>query len=70
MADITMLILADREWFREQFARFDYLQARTTVKGGALERVWRHPRRRSRGERRRDRSAEWWFGSGSGSRGQ
>ncbi len=26
MADITMLILADHEWFREKFARFDYLQ--------------------------------------------
>ena len=28
MADITMLILADHEWFREQFARLDDLQAR------------------------------------------
>src|ERR1700737_1089207 len=41
MADITMLILADHEWFREQFAKLDELQARTPVNGGALERVWR-----------------------------
>jgi hypothetical protein len=41
MADITTLILADHAWFREQFARLDYLQARTTVKDGALEEVWR-----------------------------
>jgi hypothetical protein len=41
MADITMLILADHEWFREQFARLDYLRARTSVKGEALEKVWR-----------------------------
>jgi hypothetical protein len=27
MPDITMLILADHEWFREQFARLDNLQA-------------------------------------------
>ncbi|TPG28229.1 hemerythrin domain-containing protein [Mycolicibacterium hodleri] len=40
-ADITMLILADHQWFREQFARLDYLQARATVKTDALERVWR-----------------------------
>ncbi len=26
MADITMLILADHAWFREQFARLDNLQ--------------------------------------------
>src|ERR1700728_934684 len=41
MADITMLILADHEWFREQFAKLDDLQARTPVNRGALERVWR-----------------------------
>ena len=27
MADITMLILADHAWFREQFAKLDNLQA-------------------------------------------
>ena len=41
MADITMLILADHEWFREQFAKLDYLQAETPVNRAALERVWR-----------------------------
>jgi hypothetical protein len=41
MADITSLILADHNWFREQFARLDYLQARTRVKPAALESVWR-----------------------------
>ena len=41
MADITMLILADHDWFREQFARLDYLQAQTTVDQAALRRVWR-----------------------------
>ncbi|OBI04470.1 hemerythrin domain-containing protein [Mycobacterium scrofulaceum] len=41
MADITMLILADHEWFREQFARLDYLQAQTPVDQAALARVWR-----------------------------
>jgi hypothetical protein len=41
MADITMLILADHEWFREQFARLDFLQARTGAKSEALEKVWR-----------------------------
>lgn len=41
MADITMLILADHEWFREQFARLDYLQAQTPVDEAALARVWR-----------------------------
>ena len=40
MADITMLILADHDWFREQFARLDYLQAQTTVDQAALRRVW------------------------------
>jgi len=42
MADITMLILADHAWFREQFAKLDYLQAQTPADGGALKRVW-HP---------------------------
>jgi hypothetical protein len=41
MADITMVILADHEWFREQFAKLDYLQAQTPVNSAALERVWR-----------------------------
>jgi hypothetical protein len=41
MADITMLILADHTWFREQFAHLDYLQARSPVRHDALERVWR-----------------------------
>src|SRR6201986_4302647 len=41
MADITMLILADHDWFREQFARLDYLQAQAPVDHAALERVWR-----------------------------
>ncbi|KKC02376.1 hemerythrin domain-containing protein [Mycobacterium nebraskense] len=41
MADITMLILADHEWFREQFAQLDYLQAQTPADEAALARVWR-----------------------------
>lgn len=41
MADITMLILADHERFREQFAELDLLQAQPEVDGAALERVWR-----------------------------
>ncbi len=41
MADITSLILADHEWFREEFARLDELQAQTPVDHAALERVWR-----------------------------
>ncbi|OBH09539.1 hemerythrin domain-containing protein [Mycobacterium sp. E1747] len=41
MADITMLILADHDWFREQFAKLDYLQAQTPVDETALARVWR-----------------------------
>lgn len=40
MADITMLILADHNWFREQFAKLDDLQARTTLNRAALERAW------------------------------
>lgn len=41
MADITMLILADHDWFRERFAKLDYLQAQTSVDPAALARVWR-----------------------------
>ncbi|WP_118915805.1 hemerythrin domain-containing protein [Mycobacterium shigaense] len=41
MADITMLILADHEWFRAQFARLDELQAQPEVTPRALARVWR-----------------------------
>ena len=41
MADITMLILADHDWFREQFARLDYLQAERAADRAALARVWR-----------------------------
>jgi hypothetical protein len=41
MADITLLILNDHAWFREQFAQLDYLQARESTGSDALERVWR-----------------------------
>ncbi len=41
MAEITMLILADHDWFREQFAKLDDLQAQTPVDQRALERIWR-----------------------------
>jgi hypothetical protein len=41
MADITLLILDDHNWFREQFAKLDELQAQTPVDQRALERVWR-----------------------------
>src|SRR4051812_1971073 len=41
MADITRLILADHEWFREQFAKLDYLEAQETPRPEDLERVWR-----------------------------
>ncbi|ORA19849.1 hemerythrin domain-containing protein [Mycobacterium arosiense] len=40
MADITMLILADHEWFREQFALLDDLQAHRPDDRAALARVW------------------------------
>lgn len=40
MTDITMLILADHEWFREQFARLDELQAQHPDDQAALKRVW------------------------------
>jgi hypothetical protein len=41
VADITALILADHNWFREQFAKLDELQARASSSEAALERVWR-----------------------------
>jgi len=41
MADITMLILADHNWFREQFAKLDDLQAQAPTDRAALGRVWR-----------------------------
>lgn len=41
MADITMLILDDHEWFREQFAKLDYLRAQTPADEATLARVWR-----------------------------
>jgi hypothetical protein len=41
MVDITMLILADHNWFRGQFAALDYLQAEEPVDPKALQRVWR-----------------------------
>jgi hypothetical protein len=41
MADITVLIRADHDWFREQFAKLDDLQAQTPVNRSALERIWR-----------------------------
>ena len=36
-----MLILNDHDWFREQFAKLDELQAQTPVDRRALLRVWR-----------------------------
>jgi hypothetical protein len=42
MADITKLILADHDWFRERFAKLDELQTQTPIDRAALERVW-HP---------------------------
>ena len=41
MADITALIRVDHDWFREQFAKLDDLQAQTPVNRAALQRVWR-----------------------------
>src|SRR5271154_6905795 len=41
MADITMLILTDHDWFRQQFGMLDDLRAQTPVNRAALERVWR-----------------------------
>lgn len=40
MADITILIRADHDWFRGQFAKLDSLRAKTPVDNSALERVW------------------------------
>ena len=36
-----MLILNDHDWFREQFAKLDELQAQSPVNQHALMRVWR-----------------------------
>ncbi|HTY32349.1 hemerythrin domain-containing protein [Mycobacterium sp.] len=41
MADITVAIRADHDWFREQFAKLDSLRAREPVDYSGLERVWR-----------------------------
>jgi hypothetical protein len=41
MTDITTLILADHNWFREQFAKLDDLQAQSPSNHAALKRVWR-----------------------------
>jgi hypothetical protein len=41
MADITKLILADHDWFRERFAELDDLQAQSPIDLAALEWVWR-----------------------------
>jgi hypothetical protein len=41
MADITVLIRADHDWFREQFAKLDDLREQTPVNRAALERIWR-----------------------------
>ena len=41
MADITVLIRADHDWFREQFAKLDDLRPQTPVNRSALARVWR-----------------------------
>jgi hypothetical protein len=41
MADITILIHADHDWFREQFAKLDSLRTQAPVNNSALERVWR-----------------------------
>jgi hypothetical protein len=41
MADITTLIRADHDWFRQQFARLDSLRGQEPVSDAALENVWR-----------------------------
>jgi hemerythrin HHE cation binding domain-containing protein len=41
MGDITVVIRADHDWFREQFGTLDGLRARTPADRSALERVWR-----------------------------
>jgi hypothetical protein len=40
VADITVLILDDHEWFRRQFAALDELRAATPVDRDALRAVW------------------------------
>ncbi len=41
MADITTLIRADHDWFRQQVAKLDSLRGQAPVNYSALERVWR-----------------------------
>lgn len=41
MADITVAIRGDHDWFREQFAKLDALRAQEPVNYPAIERVWR-----------------------------
>lgn len=41
MPDITVLIRADHDWFREQFAKLDDLRGQTPANRAALERIWR-----------------------------
>ncbi|SPM29713.1 hemerythrin domain-containing protein [Mycobacterium terramassiliense] len=41
MADITTLIRADHDWFRQQFARLDSLRGQEPANHSTLERVWR-----------------------------
>ena len=41
MPDITTLILDDHNWFREQFAKLDDLQAQSPPSRAALEKLWR-----------------------------
>ena len=40
MADITTLIRADHDWFRDQFAKLDDLRGQTPINHSALQRVW------------------------------
>jgi Hemerythrin HHE cation binding domain len=42
MADITALILDEHAWFRQQFARLDYLRARNSPGPGELTAIWQH----------------------------
>lgn len=41
MADITTLIRADHDWFRQQFARLDSLRGQEPINHSALAKVWR-----------------------------
>jgi hypothetical protein len=41
MSDITDLIRKDHDWFREQFAKLEDLQASGTTDSGALQQLWR-----------------------------